>query len=57
MVKLAKSTPSKNKPNGGVRISSTSDWTTLVNAVPIIIPIAKSNTLPRKVNLFQTKSR
>lgn len=57
IVKLLKSTPPKISPKGGVITSSTKDWTTWVNAVPMIIPIARSSTLPRKANLFVGKQK
>jgi hypothetical protein len=55
ITKLLKSTPPNRSPNGGVIISSTKDLMTLVKAVPIINPTAKSNTLPCKANLFEIK--
>jgi hypothetical protein len=44
---LEKSIPPSTKPIGGMMMSLTSELTIVVKAAPMMIPIARSMTLPR----------
>src|SRR5438477_5026719 len=54
MSRLEKSTPRRSRPIGGIRMPSTSVLTILTNAAPIMIPIARSTTLPRAMNVLNS---
>src|SRR5690242_11840798 len=55
--KLAKSTPPRARPMGGIRTSLTSELTIPVKEAPMITPTAKSTTLPRTANFLNSEIR
>ena len=55
--KLAKSTPPRAKPMGGMITSLTSEVTMPVKDAPMITPTARSTTLPRMANFLNSPIR
>src|SRR5690606_10415074 len=51
MYRLETSRPPVRSPNGGIRTSLTSEFTTEVNAAPTTMPTARSTTFPRAMKL------
>src|SRR5262245_40561723 len=54
--RFEKSTPRVARPIGGMITSFTSEFTTVVNAAPMMMPTAMSSTLPRAMNFLNSFS-
>src|SRR5260370_38701803 len=50
MKRFEKSTRPRRRPSGGIRTSLTNEVTILPKGAPMMTPIAKSTTLPRRAN-------
>src|SRR5271163_1685820 len=55
--KLAKSTPPRPRPMGGISTSLTRELTMPVKDAPMITPTARSTTLPRTANFLNSVSK